>query len=137
MKLDNFFPLSVNFSDDGTKIAINTSNRRLLLLEIKSHSLMTEINAVAETFWSSWTTRYPLLMKNPLGNTEPIALAHRSNLTAAGDENGIIYLWKNVESIKDVLLLNYTGHASIIQQIRFLADDSRLFTLGKVDNCLL
>lgn len=42
----------------------------------------------------------------------PIALGNLSNMVCAGDENGNVYFWKNVESIKDNIGLNFTGHTS-------------------------
>lgn len=42
----------------------------------------------------------------------PIALGNLSNLVAAGDENGNVFLWKSVENIKDNIGLNFTGHTS-------------------------
>jgi hypothetical protein len=35
-------------------------------------------------------------------------------MVAAGDENGNIFLYKNVENIKENVGLNFTGHTSHI-----------------------
>ena len=37
----------------------------------------------------------------------PIALGNLSNIVAAGDEHGNIYLWKDVESIKENISNNF------------------------------
>lgn len=36
----------------------------------------------------------------------PISLGNLSNLIATGDENGNVYVWKAVESIKDNIGMN-------------------------------
>lgn len=66
----------------------------------------------------------------------PIALGNLSNMVAAGDENGNIFFWKGVESIKDNIGLNFTGHTSHVQRIELTIDDKRLLSVGLNDSTL-
>ncbi len=66
----------------------------------------------------------------------PISLGNLSNMVAAGDENGNIYLWKGTESIKENVGLNFTGHTSHVQRIELTLDDKRLMSLGLNDQTL-
>ena len=42
----------------------------------------------------------------------PIVLGNVSNLVVAGDENGNIQVWKDVENIKEHIGSNYQTHTS-------------------------
>jgi hypothetical protein len=44
----------------------------------------------------------------------PICLGNLSNMVTAGDENGNIYIWKNIDSIKEHVGVNLNGHTSHI-----------------------
>jgi len=46
------------------------------------------------------------------GGLIPICLGNKSNIVAAGDENGNLYLWRDSEAIKDHIGINLTGHSS-------------------------
>lgn len=58
--------------------------------------------------------RYPLITKSASTSMIPICLGNLTNMVSAGDENGNIYLWKSVESIKENVGLNFSGHTSLI-----------------------
>ena len=63
----------------------------------------------------------------------PIALGNLSNMVAAGDENGNVYFWKEVESIKENISCNFQTHTSNVARIELSIDDKRLITLGLAD----
>ena len=60
----------------------------------------------------------------------PFALGHISNIFTAADENGNVYMWKDVESVKENIGLNLVGHASAIQSVMFTKDDKRMISMG-------
>jgi WD40 repeat protein len=66
----------------------------------------------------------------------PISLGNLSNITASGDENGNIYVWRSVDAVKDNIGVNLTGHTAHIQRIEFTVDDKRLLSLGMTDQTL-
>jgi len=55
----------------------------------------------------------------------------------AGDENGNIYAWRDVESIKEHIGINLTGHSSPLQRIILTEDDKRLISMGSNDQSLM
>jgi uncharacterized protein (UPF0210 family) len=67
----------------------------------------------------------------------PFALGNVSNIAAAADENGNVYVWKDVESIREHIGVNMTGHASAINNVQFTKDDKRLISFGSQDLCVL
>jgi hypothetical protein len=76
--------------------------------------LLFKVEDVASNFWSSWTGRYPLITKQANAPSIPVCLGNYSNIVTAGDENGNVFVWKSVESIKENVGLNFTGHTSQI-----------------------
>jgi len=97
---------------------------------------MFKIDDVSQHFWSSFLGRYPLITKQPNSSMIPLVLGNQSNLVAAGDENGNIYLWKSVESIKDNIGLNFSAHTAHVQRLELTLDDKRLLTMGLSDSTL-
>mmetsp|Transcript_34024 Transcript_34024/g.33184 ORF Transcript_34024/g.33184 Transcript_34024/m.33184 type:complete len:273 (-) Transcript_34024:1695-2513(-) len=136
-KLDNGFPVSINFSEDSNKIVICTNQRKLLLLDAQTKQLIFKVEEVQQSFWSSWIGRYPLITKSSTTAMISIVLGNLSNIASAGDENGNIYLWKNIENIKENVGLNFSGHTAHVQRIELTVDDRRLLTLGLSDHTLL
>ena len=55
----------------------------------------------------------------------------------AGDENGNVFLWKDLESIKNNIGVNLTGHTSMLTRFGLSKDDSKLLTLGQNDQAML
>ena len=136
-RLENGYPVAVNFSEDSKKIVICTNQRKLLMLDPVSFQPMFRVEDLAQCFWTSWLGRYPLVTKASNTNLLPIALGNISNLVTAGDENGNVYLWKDVESIKEHIGVNLNGHMAPVQRIQLTADDSRLLSLGSTDSSLM
>ena len=115
---------------------ICNNQRKLLLLDPSNFQLLVKAEDVSEKFWSSWVGRYPLITKSPTTGMIPIVLGNLSNMVACGDESGNIYLWKSVDSIKDNIGLNFTGHTAHIQRMELTIDDRRLLSMGLTDQTL-
>ena len=111
-RLENGAPVSINFSEDSKKIVICTNQRKLLILDPEKFNLMFKVAEIEACFWSSWVGRYALVTKSSNAALLPIALGNVSNIVTCGDEHGNIYLYKDVESIKDNIGVNLVGHAS-------------------------
>ncbi len=124
----------MNFSYDSKKIVVCTNQRKLIMLDPATFLLMFKPEELSVQFWSQWSGRYPLVTKTQsAGGYVPICLGHKSNIVAAGDENGNVYLWRDSESIKDHIGVNLTGHASSLQRMSLTEDDRRLISLGAND----
>jgi WD40 repeat protein len=136
-RLENGFPVAVNFSEDSKKVVICTNQRKLLLLDPVTFQLMFRVEDLAQYFWSSFNGRYPLVTKSANSSMVPFALGHNSNIVAAADENGNLHVWKDVESIKENIGLNLVGHASAIHSVLFTNDDKRMVSFGTSDLCVL
>lgn len=60
-----------------------------------------------------------------------------TNIVFAGDENGNIYGWRDVESIKEHIGINLSGHTSPLQRILLTEDDKRLMSMGSNDQSFM
>jgi len=111
-RLDNGFPISLNFSEDSRRIVICTNQRKLLLLDPTTFQLMFRVEDLSQCFWSTWLGRYPLVTKASNSNLLPIAVGNVSNIVTAGDEYGNVYFWNDVESVRPHIGVNILAHMS-------------------------
>ena len=89
-----------------------------------------------DSFWPSFISKYPLLQKSAQSGLVPITLGNLSDMVAAGDENGIIYIWNDVEAIRENINSNYLTHCSNVSRVQLTADDSKLISLGEFDSTM-
>ena len=132
-KLDNGFPVSLNFSEDSSKIVINTNQRKLLIFDPVSFLLQYKPEDISQCFWSSWISKFPLITKSINTTMMPITLGNLSNVVVAGDEYGNINVWKDVESIKENVGSNFQCHTTNLQKLELTIDDKRIVSLGYLD----
>jgi hypothetical protein len=135
-KLENGFPVALNFSEDSQRIVISTNQRKLLVLDPTNFMLMYKPEDLSSCFWSSWLSKFPLITKSANSQMMPIALGNLSNIVAAGDENGNVYVWRDVESIKENIGNNFVTHTANVQKVEFTLDDKRLISLGQNDQSM-
>lgn len=88
-------------------------------------------DSISNLYWSSWQGKFPLITQSLLSGTMPVVLGNVSNIVVAGDDNGNIYHYKDVECIKDNIGNNYSCHSSNVCEIELTGDDSKLITLGQ------
>lgn len=135
-KVENGFPVSINFSEDSSKIVINTNQRKLMLLDPVTFEFMYKPDDLSTCFWSHWVSKYPLITKSPKSIMMPMVLGNQSNMVAAGDEYGNVFVWRDVESIKDHIGCNFLSHTSNVERLELTADDKRLISMGQSDHCI-
>jgi WD40 repeat protein len=63
-KLENGFPVSLNFSEDSQRIVITTNQRKLLVLDPQNFMLMYKPEDLSSCFWSSWLSKFALITKS-------------------------------------------------------------------------
>ena len=113
-RLDNGFPVALNFSEDSKRLVICTNQRKLLLLDPVTFSLMFRVEDLSQCYWSMWLGRYPLVTKAANSNLLPISLGNLSNLVTAGDDYGNVYFWKDVDSVRPHIGVNILAHMSAV-----------------------
>ena len=65
-----------------------------------------------------------------------MSLGAISNVVAAGDDYGNLYVWKDPESVKDNIGVNIPAHSSPVQKIEFTTDDCYLVSAGMTDEVI-
>jgi len=106
------------------------------VLDPTNFMLMYKPEDLSSCFWSSWLSKFPLITKSANSQMMPIALGNLSNIVAAGDENGNVYVWRDVESIKENIGNNFVTHTANVQKVEFTLDDKRLLSLGQNDQSM-
>ena len=106
------------------------------MLDPVAVQLMFRVEDLAQCFWTRWNGKYPLVTKATNSNLLPISLGSVSNMVSAGDDYGNIYMWKDVDSVRDHIGVNVLGHASPIQKIELTSEDGELISIGASDECI-
>ena len=112
IRLDQGFPVSITFSEDSKRIVVCTNQRKLILIDPVTFQPMFRVEDLAQCFWSTWNGKYPLVPKAQNSNLLPMSLGAISNVVAAGDDYGNLYVWKDPESVKDNIGVNIPAHSS-------------------------
>jgi WD40 repeat protein len=112
--LEQGFPVSINFSEDSSKLVINSNQRKLLVLDPNTLDLLFKKEDLQNCLWTRWNSKYPTITKTANSPMMPIVLGNESNIVAAGDENGTVYLWKDIDSIKEHIGSNYQTHTTSV-----------------------
>lgn len=134
--LEQGFPVSINFSEDSSKLVINSNQRKLLVLDPNTLDLLFKKEDLSNCYWTRWNSRYPTITKTANSPMMPIVLGNASNIVAAGDENGTVYLWKDIDSIKEHIGSNFQTHTTSVQRLELTMDDKRLISIGLQDQCI-
>jgi WD40 repeat protein len=90
---------------------------------------------ITKCLWSTFVGKH--ITKATSAQYNPVLLGNRSNIVVAGDENGNVYLWRDLETVKEHVGVNLTGHTSALSKILLTSDDKRMVSIGQSDNCIL
>ena len=104
------------------------------MLDPESLDLMYKPEDLSGCFWSHWTSKFPTITKSQNSPMMPMVLGNVSNMVAAGDENGNIFLWKDVDSIKEHIGNNIQCHTTSVQKLELTIDDRRVISIGQQDS---
>jgi WD40 repeat protein len=137
-RLENGVPNAINFSEDSKRILIITHLRKLILFDPIKLTMLYKVEEeeLSSQFWSSFVGSYSLITKSISSTKIPIILGNVSNMVVTGDEHGNIFMFKDVESVKENIGINMSGHTSPVQRIEFTKDDKNIVSLGAYDEAV-
>jgi len=135
-KIQNGYPVALNFSENSRRILVHTNLRKILMLDPIDFILSYKVEEICNYFWSEWIGRFPLVTKSPNSELIPVTIGNLSNMVAHGDDYGNVYVWKDVESIHENIGCNYECHTSGVSRMEFTSDDKRLISVGWKDQSI-
>ena len=134
LKIQDGFPMSVNFDGDFNKMIILTSNWKFTVIDLNKFTVSGLGNEdLNNSFWVNFNGRYVISPKSMsvLSNTFLIGIKH--NFVVCSDEMNNIHFWKD-----PVDVLRNSGyviriHGSHIQTMKITSNDEFLITAGLND----
>ena len=137
------FLTHLDWSEDSVHIQANNADKEVIVLTAALCRVVTD----SENFRNiTWATSECLVSWNTLGiwgeqdNTLDINTSARSNegaLLAIGDDLGRVRLFTHPATQPVSLHHSYYGHSSGVTRVSFMADDTRLLTVGGKDSAVI
>ena len=106
-------------------------------MDTKSLNIIAKLQDISGIDWRNWNARHAVTTSGKNIVMLPTTCANTTTAIVSGDETGQLFVWKNVDCIKEkVLCGNYTAHSTKIQRISFSTDDKYLATIGINDSMI-
>jgi len=137
------FLTHLDWSEDSVHIQANNADKEVIVL---TAALCRVINDSENVRNIRWATSECLVSWNTVGiwgdqeNSLDINTAARSNegaLLAIGDDLGRVKLYTHPATQPVCLHHSYLGHSSGVTRVAFMADDTRLLTVGGKDSAVI
>jgi len=137
------FLTHLDWSEDSAHIQANNADKEVLVITAALCRVVTNSESVRNI---NWATSECLVSWNTLGiwgdqeNSLDINTAARSNegaLLAIGDDLGHVRIYNNPATQPMCLNHSYSGHSSGVTRVAFMADDTRLLTVGGKDSAVI
>lgn len=134
----------MDWSEDSEYIQANTQDREVVVVKASLGRLVTDTDITRNIVW---TTSDCLLSWGSLGvwsggrdpgqDITSAARSHEGDLLAAGSERGEVRLYQYPASLPQCGHHQYPGHTGGVARLAFLADDTRLVSVGGKDSAIL
>lgn len=137
LNFDQEIPVSINFCDDNRVMIIGTNTRnhyKLDLPEMKNKNLVQESDSFNI---SLLRLKYPSHIANFSDKLSPILLGQELKYIVAGDETGVVTLWKDEDQLDSNCGTLLRGHSSRIRYLAVTKHQDFLYTLGYSDNTII
>ncbi|CAF3682759.1 unnamed protein product [Rotaria sp. Silwood1] len=134
---------SIDWTDDEKYVQYTGENKQAFIVKIPAFEIVTENEKENIRNWSTFTS---LKHKEVRGiwnkfaeKTDIVTIDgnEQTGVIAAGDEQGLIKLFRFPSEKRGAHFKKYVGHSSRIANVCFLHDKSRLITIGSDDRTIL
>ncbi|CAF0987237.1 unnamed protein product [Adineta ricciae] len=132
--------LQMDWSTNSQYIRASTANYQALIFRAPSGEEVKNHEEIEKVVWNTWTST---VGDDVMGiwakdiKKDNINCAHATSSTiVTGDDHGQINLYKFPCSEPDAEYKSYAGHSDNVTNVRFLADEQYLVSLGGDDCCI-
>ncbi|CAF1474328.1 unnamed protein product, partial [Adineta steineri] len=133
----------IDWTDDDKYVQYSGESRKVFVVKASSLEILSETEAGKIHNWATFTSLRHAEVRGIWNKfaekTDIVAIDGNNHLgvIAAGDEIGLIKLFRFPSEQKGAHFRKYVGHSSRIVDVRFLHDTSRLITIGSDDRTIL
>ena len=131
---------SVDWSGDSEHIRVNTGERELVVVDTTLCRLVTDTHLIRDIVWSSadltlcWDT---LGAWSGAGTVSSTCRSHGAGLQVSGDDSGQVSLFSHPAHTPGAGHHVSPGHSSEVSRVSFLADDTRVVSVGGKDCAIM
>lgn len=129
--LEREYPICINFFDQGNIVILSTNHRKHYKLNIKSPEKIEELEekdkfnmSISSLIFASQTAFHPAI----IGQELEYIVSPRQNC---------LEIWKSIRDVESSCGIKAFGHASDIATVQVANSKDQLYSLGKLDNCLI
>lgn len=115
---DNEIPLTINFFDNSKAIVVGTSECNYYKLELPEVRNKDKIQDNEKFDVANAVLRYPLFDEKNYSKWNTFVCGQEQKFIAGGDENGLLYLWKDIDQLKQNCGIALRSHCSRITDIK-------------------
>ena len=138
-----FLP-NLDWSEDSEYIQANTQDREVVVVRASLGRLVTDTDITRNIVWAttdcllSWASLGVWSSgRDPGQDITSCSRSQEGDLLAAGTEGGEVRLYQYPASQPGCGHHHYPGHTSPVARLAFLADDTRLVSVGGKDSAIL
>ncbi|UJR29986.1 hypothetical protein I4U23_017533 [Adineta vaga] len=134
---------SIDWTEDEQYVQYTGENKQAIVVKVPSFEIIPDAETKNIRNWSTYTSLKHEDVRgiwNKFADKTDIAAIEadiQSGVIAAGDELGLIKLFRFPSAKRGAHFRKYVGHSSPIASVRFLHDRSRLITIGSDDRTIL
>ena len=114
----------------------------MLVISSSLRRILADVETQRDIVWSSsdcqlsWATLGAWCQRGSVG-VNTVSRSHEGRLLAVGDDTGHVSLYPQPASRPTCGRHVYPGHSCEVSQVTFLADDTRLVTIGGKDCAIM
>ena len=122
-------------------LQLNNSDREVLVISSSLCRILADVETQRDIVWSSsdcqvsWASLGAWCERGGCVNT--VSRSHEGRLLAVGDDTGHVSLYPQPASRPTCGRHVYPGHSCEVSKVTFLADDTRLVTIGGKDCAIM
>ena len=123
-------------------LQLNNSDREVLVISSSLCRILADVETQRDIVWSSsdcqlsWVTLGAWCQRGSV-SVNTVSRSHEGRLLAVGDDTGHVSLYPQPASRPTCGRHVYPGHSCEVSQVTFLADDTRLVTIGGKDCAIM
>ena len=123
-------------------LQLNNSDREVLVISSSLCRILADVETQRDIVWSSsdcqlsWATLGAWCQRGSV-SVNTVSRSHEGRLLAVGDDTGHVSLYPQPASRPTCGRHVYPGHSCEVSQVTFLADDTRLVTIGGKDCAIM
>jgi microtubule-associated protein-like 6 len=133
--------LHLDWAKDCSAVVVNSQAYELMFVSIQTGKQITASSSTTIE-WATWTCKLGWCVQGVFKGVEyfgthTVDRAHNQKVLVTGDDDSLVSLYRYPSLIERAQYKGYIGHSSHVTRTRFSFDDSKVFSTGGNDKCVI